>query len=146
MWKIDVTAHSAADPETVYRLVTDGAQWPSCSDLGSFTLERPGEAEREGVGAIRVFRTGLVTSRELVVAAEPGRRFGYTVLSGMPLRDYRADIELTPEDGGTRITWHSEFATRYPGTGRFLRWFLGFIIGRLVAGLAERAAAGVPRS
>ncbi len=141
-----MTAHSAADPETVYRLVSDGAQWPSCSDLGSFTLERPGETEREGVGAIRVFRTGTVKSRELIVAAEPGRRFSYTVLSGMPLRDYRADIELVPDDGGTLITWHSGFDARYPGTGRFLRWFLDRFIGRLVAGLAERSASGMPRS
>jgi hypothetical protein len=142
MLEIDVTARSEADPDTVYRLLADGAQWPSCSGLGSFALERPGDGEREGVGAIRVFRTGTVTSRELVVDAVPGRRFGYTVLSGMPLRDYRADIDLTPDGGGTIIKWHSGFTARYPGTGWLFRWYLARFIGRLVAGLAERAAAG----
>jgi hypothetical protein len=146
MWEIDLAARSVADPDTVYRLVADGAQWPSFSGLGSFTLERPGESEREGVGAIRVFRTGTVSSREQIVVAEPGRRFSYVVLSGMPVRGYRADIDLVPDGEGTLIRWHSGFEARYPGTGRFLRWFLRRFISGLVAGLAERAAVGAARS
>ncbi len=142
MLEIDLTARSEADPDTVYRLLADGAQWPLCSGLGSFELESPGEKEREGVGAIRVFRTGRVTSRELVVEAEPGRRFGYTLLSGMPLRDYRADIGLTKDGDGTLIAWHSGFEAKYPGTGWLFRWYLNRFIGRLVAGLAERATTG----
>ncbi len=142
MLEIDVTARSDADPGTVYELLVDGAQWPSCSGLGSFELERPGEDEREGVGAIRVFRTGRVVSREQVVAAEPGRRFGYTLLSGMPLRGYRADIELTPDGDGTLIAWHSEFTAKYPGTGWLFRWYLHRFIGRVVVGLAGHATTG----
>ena len=142
MQSIDLTARSEADPDTVYRLLADGAQWPLCSGLGSFELERPGETEREGVGAIRVFRTGRVVSRELIVAADPGRGLSYTVLSGMPLRDYRADIGLTRDGSGTLITWHSGFEAKYPGTGWLFRWFLTRFIGRVVAGLAERAGTG----
>lgn len=140
MLQIDVTARSEAGPDAVYRLLTDGARWPECSALGSFTLERPGEREREGVGAIRVFATGTVRNRELVVEAVPGRRFSYTLLSGMPLRDYRADVDLTPDGTGTIIHWHSAFGVKYPGTGWFFRWFLGRFIRGLVPGLAAYAA------
>lgn len=140
MVDINVSARSEADPDTVYRLVADGAQWPTCSGLGSFELERPGDDEREGIGAIRVFRTGTVTSRELVVDAVPGRRFSYTVLSGMPLRDYRADIDLAPDGDGTIIRWHSGFRARYPGTAWLFRWYLTRFIGVLVTGLAARAS------
>jgi Polyketide cyclase / dehydrase and lipid transport len=140
MQEIDVTARSAADPDTVYRLLMDGARWPECSSLGSFALERPGEEEPEGAGAIRVFTTGTVRSRELVVETVPGRRFSYTLLSGMPLRDYRADVDLAPDGSGTIIRWHSRFAAKYPGTGWFFRWFLGRYIGGLVPGLAAYAA------
>ncbi|WP_329520204.1 SRPBCC family protein [Spirillospora sp. NBC_01491] len=144
MQEIEVTARSAADPGAVYRLLLDGARWPECSPLGSFELERPGETEREGIGAIRVFTTGTVKSREQVVEAVPGRRFGYVLLSGLPLVGYRADLLLTPDGDGTVISWRSRFRPRYTGTGWFFRLFLGGVIRRLVAGLA--ATAGAPRT
>ena len=65
---IRVSATTPASPETVYALLRDGASWPEWSPLGSFELERPAGDEPEGVGAIRIFRTGRVTSREQIVA------------------------------------------------------------------------------
>ncbi|MBO3744769.1 SRPBCC family protein [Streptosporangiaceae bacterium NEAU-GS5] len=145
MLEINVRARSAAAPDKLYALVADGARWPECSAIGSFELERPGETEAEGVGAIRVFKTGTVKSRELVVEAVPGRRFAYTMLSGMPLRDYRADVELTPDGDGTIIEWRARFAAKYPGTGWFYRSLLQRVIGGLVRGLAARAAVSAER-
>src|SRR5438067_46868 len=112
---IRVDRKTAADAATVFRLLVDGVTWPTWSPLGSFELERAGNppagADRgEGVGAIRIFRTrrvtGEVINREEVVEAVPNRRFSYILLSGLPLRDYRADIDLEPVDGGTTIHWH----------------------------------------
>ncbi|GAB3980315.1 SRPBCC family protein [Plantactinospora veratri] len=100
---------------------------------------RPGRAG--GVGAIRIFRTGWLTSRERVVERVPDRRFSYELLSGLPLRDYRADVDLTPERGGTSIRWHSTFAARVPGTGWLYRRALHRFIGQVAAGLAAHAAA-----
>jgi hypothetical protein len=138
---IDVSAQSSADADTVYALVESGATWPTWTGLGSFELERPGEGAVEGVGAIRVFRTWPFTSREEIVERVPGRRLSYVLLSGMPLRDYRADIDLTPNADGTAIRWHSTFDATVPGTGWFWRWFLGRFIRDCANGLAREAGS-----
>jgi hypothetical protein len=49
-------------------------------------------------------------------------RFAYEFLSGLPVRDYRAEVTLTPaSDAGTHIRWRSRFAPKIPGTGWLLR-------------------------
>ena len=68
-------------------------------------------------GALRVFRTGRTRSCEEIIALEPGKRFGYALRSGLPLRDYRAYVDLTPDGEGTAIHWHSTFTGKVPGTG-----------------------------
>ncbi|RSD10449.1 SRPBCC family protein [Amycolatopsis eburnea] len=136
---ISVRGRTSAPPDTVYALLRDGASWPRWSPLGSFELVREGEGEPEGLGAIRLFRTGSVKSYEKIVALEPGRRFGYALDHGLPLRDYVAYVDLSPHDGGTEIHWHSTFTPKIPGTGWFYRRFLGRFIGRVVAGLVEAA-------
>ncbi|WP_410634176.1 SRPBCC family protein [Amycolatopsis sp. cmx-4-83] len=136
---ISVRGRTSAPPDAVYALLRDGATWPEWSPLGSFELVREGEKEPEGLGAVRLFRTGGVKSYEKVVALEPGRRFGYALEHGLPLRDYVAYVDLSPRDGGTEIHWHSTFTAKIPGTGWFYQWFLGRFIGRVVAGLVEAA-------
>ncbi|SEF32584.1 Polyketide cyclase / dehydrase and lipid transport [Amycolatopsis pretoriensis] len=137
--RISVRRVTAADADTVYALLRDGASWPRWSPLGSFELVRAGVDEPEGLGALRLFRTGGIRSYEEVVALEPGRRFGYALDHGLPLRDYVAYVDLAPVDGGTEIHWHSSFTAKVPGTGWFYRRFLARFIGRVVAGLAEAA-------
>src|SRR2546430_1033075 len=104
--RIDVTARSAADAQTIYRLLADGRTWPTWSPIGSFTPGDPAEVP-EKVGDIRLFRTGRTLSRERIVELVPGRRISYELLAGLPLRGYRADVDLTPEAGGTVIHWRS---------------------------------------
>jgi hypothetical protein len=138
---IDVTGRVPAPADTVYALLRDGASWPAWSPLGSFELEAPGQDEREGVGAIRVFRTGRVASRERIVELVPGRRLSYELLSGLPLKGYRADVDLTPDGDGTLVRWHSTFRAKIPGTGPLYRFALGRFIRQMVAGLATATAA-----
>jgi hypothetical protein len=138
--RISVHGRTSAPADTVYALLRDGASWPSWSPLGSFELVREGEGEPEGLGALRLFRTNGVRSYERIVALEPGRRFGYALEHGLPLRDYVAYVDLTPGDGGTAIHWHSTFTAKIPGTGWFYRWFLGAFIKRVVAGLVAATA------
>ncbi|WP_326560706.1 SRPBCC family protein [Micromonospora sp. NBC_01796] len=149
--EIDVTARSVAGVETVYALLRAGATWPTWSGLDSFELERAvppvdgngagdgGPGAHEEVGAIRVFRTGPMTSREEIVELVSARRLSYVLLSGLPLRDYRADVDLTPTLEGTTIRWHSTFEAKVPGTGWFYRLFLGRFIRQTAEGLAAYA-------
>ncbi len=130
----------------MYRLLRDGATWPVWSPIGSFELEREGAEGGESLGAIRIFHTGRSDSHEEIVGLEPARRFSYTLLSGLPLRSYRADVDIEPQDGGTAIHWHSSFRAKVPGTGGIYRRFLGGFIQRCVDGLATYAAETSERS
>jgi uncharacterized protein YndB with AHSA1/START domain len=137
--RIEHHATTTADPATVYALLRDGASWPSWSPIDSFELEREGDGEREGVGAVRVFRSGRVTGRDTIVELVPDRRLSYTHVSSLPVRDYRGDIDLTPVAGGTEIRWVSAFDPKIPGTGFMLRRGLDGFIAALTDGLAAHA-------
>ena len=138
--QIDEQAWSPASPQTVYALLAEGATWPTWSGIDSFELREPGDVGGESLNAVRVFRTGRTTSVERLVELVPGRRLSYSLLEGLPLRDYRADVDLTPVDAGTMIRWRSTFAAKRPGTGWLYRLVLSRFIRRAVRGLAEHAA------
>jgi hypothetical protein len=137
---IEVTAHSAAAPGEVFALLVDGNTWPSWSPIESFELERAGDPPPEGVGAIRVFRRGKTTGRDQIVEIVPGRRFGYVSLSGLPVRDYRAHVDLEPDDDGTTIRWQASFAPKVAGTGWLLERGLHRFLDQCAQGLAEHSA------
>ncbi len=138
--RIEQTAHTAADPATVYALLRDGSTWPTWGPIESFELEREGEGEPEGIGAMRILRKGRVTGRDTVVAFTRDRSFSYAH-KGLPVRDYRGDIELTPADGGTSIRWRVGYSALIPGTGWLLRIGLTRLIRDFVTGLATYSAA-----
>jgi hypothetical protein len=138
---ISKRAWTAASASEVYALLRDGATWPVWSPLESFRLEQEGPEGGESLGAIRVFTTGRARSREEIVVLDADRRFGYALLSGLPLKGYRALVDLEPRDGGTEIHWHSTFRAKLPGTGGLFRRFLGGFIGKCVDGLAAYATA-----
>lgn len=100
---IDIQVHTRAKANAVYALLRDGASWPRWTSIDSFELERAGEPEPEGVGAIRVFHRGKVAGRDQVAELVLDRRFSYLYLSGLPVRDYRADVDLEPEAEESRI-------------------------------------------
>lgn len=137
--KIDVRVTTTASPAAVYALLRDGATWPVWSPIGSFELRAEGTAEREGLGAVRVFRTGRITSVERIVELVPDRRFGYELEHGLAIRGYRADVDLSTEGDRTTIHWHSTFRAKVPGTGWLYRRTLSRFIQRCAEGLAAHA-------
>ncbi|PZF82455.1 SRPBCC family protein [Jiangella anatolica] len=138
--RIDVTATTTAPPGAVYALLRDGASWPGWSPIGSFELESPGQDGGESLGAVRVFRTGRVASRERLVELVPDRRLSYVLLSGLAIEDYRADIDLAEGPDGTTIRWRSSFRAKVPGFGGLYRRTLTKFIQQCAGGLAEHAA------
>jgi Polyketide cyclase / dehydrase and lipid transport len=131
---VHVEQKSDQSPQAVWERLVDTAQWPMWADFEHAQLERPGHDHPEGVGAIRVFRRGRWSSREEVVAFEPTNHFGYILLSGLPLRTYRADVNIVPSASGSAITWHSEFQPKVPGTG----WLFRLGLQRFIADTARR--------
>jgi len=139
---IDETATTGADPASVYALLADGSTWPEWSPIGAFELIEPGAGAPEGLGAVRLFTTGRHKSRERVVTCEPGRAFAYVLEAGLPLREYKAVITLTPAAGGTSINWHSTFRPKVPGTG----WLYRRELGKFIRGSVEGLAAATDRA
>ena len=138
---VDHELTTKGSPADVYALLIDGSTWPEWSPIGSFELERAGAGTPEGVGAVRIFSTGRVRSKELVVVAKPNELFSYVMVSGLAIRDYQAVVTLLPrDDGGTVIRWRSTFKAKIPGTGWIYQRQLSAFIGSAVNGLAAWAS------
>ncbi len=136
---IDIRTTTSAGPAVVYALLTDGASWPDWSPIDSFELEKEGADESEGVGAVRVFRDGRIEGRDTIVELVADRRFGYTHVSPLPIKDYRAVVDLEPDGSGTRIRWRASFKATVPGTGPVLRLAVGRFLRQCAEGLAGAA-------
>lgn len=138
--KARATATSTAPPEVVYELLLDPTTWTAWSTMHEVRLEVPGRDEPYGVGSVRALDRGRVHGLDEVVELVPGKRFGYRHVRGLPVRDYRADVDLEPIAGGTRITWSATFRPRYVGTGWILRSGVRRLLAAMTTGLAEHAA------
>ena len=137
------SANSSAGAAAVFALLKDSSSWPRWSVFISSGLERSGDQEPEGVGAIRTFATHVSRTRELVTKLVPDRQLSYQLLSGFPFRDYHADVVLTPSGGGTRIDWTASFRCRY-GTGWFWRLFMNNVLSDMARRLAAAAEKTAP--
>ena len=136
---IEVSARSAAPPQTVWRLLADQEGWPRWAPLGKVIRDLDGAPEPDGVGAERrIVKYGL-TTRERITAFEPPHRLTYVLLSGLPLRNYAAEVSLEADDGGTLIRWRSRFDGAFPGAGPLMKPGLAFNIGRVAKALAREA-------
>lgn len=136
--EIDIRGTTQADPAAVWRLLGDSTTWPAWTPIETAEIVEPGGAD--GLGEIRTFTTGRVTVREEIVERTPERRLSYTLLAGLAVRDYRADIDLTPTGAGTEIRWHTTFTAKFPGAGPLYRRALQKATQRFVDGLVQAAA------
>src|SRR5438270_13190894 len=108
---IDVTVETQAPRGAVWRVHADSPRYAEWGVWDRSEMERPGTSEPYGLGAIRMLTQGKRSLREEVVAFEPGSRFDYRVLSGIPVRDYVGRVDLSDgAGGGTTIRWRSTFS------------------------------------
>ena len=142
-YSYEVTARSAAPPEAVFALLADGAGWSRwAGPLVRYSAWEAGGPEPPGgVGSVRILGTRLLHSREQIVEHRPPELLAYEVRSGWPVRGYRADVRLQPDDGGTRITWSGTFDALVPGTGAAVLAFTR----PMIAGFSRRLAAAAGR-
>ena len=107
--RFEVFARSTAPPEAVWRWLADASSWKEWTKLTTAELERDGAPDPDGVGAIRrLGRAGRVSREEVLVFDAP-THLAYTILSGVPVKNYRADVHLTPDGDGTLIAWRASF-------------------------------------
>jgi len=139
-----VEATTRAPVDAVWPLVGEARRWSDWSFLTGTGLEREGAPEPDGVGAVRKFTRFGVGSREEVVAWDPPGHLAYRILSGFPVRNYRADITLTSQGGGTRIEWSGTYDPKWPGTGGILASVVPAMMQRFADSLAAYADGLAP--
>ncbi|MFL5898497.1 MAG: SRPBCC family protein [Solirubrobacterales bacterium] len=134
----------AAPPEVVFDVLTDHRRYTEITPLRRAELEREGDPEPNGLGAIRVLGIAGPPMREEVIAYERPFRFSYTVLSGLPFRDHVGTVELSPGDGGTDVVYAIHTTPTLPLGGFAAVAVLKQAIKSLLGGVAkesERRAA-----
>ncbi len=145
MTTISISGQADAPIEVVWSLVADARNYSSWALPRSTTLEREGALTPDGVGAIRRFGAWPVFSREEVVVFEPPQQLSYVLLSGLPVRNYRADVELrevvaSPGGVSTAVSWTSSYEVPRRWLRRPMQLFLNLILKDFVRRLAKEAA------
>jgi len=139
-------ADSSAPVETVWQLVSTVGAWPSWSRHKLARLARNGSPTPDGVGAVRLLGVSPAkptkVNREEVVAFDAPTHFAYTLLSGLPVDDYRSDVTLHAlPGGGTRITWESRFDTH-----GVVGWFWVLVVRSVLKRWSRDLARGADRA
>jgi uncharacterized protein YndB with AHSA1/START domain len=140
----EIKTWSPASPDKVFAMVADSRGWPRWAGplIRQSTLEREGQPEADGVGAVRRLGSGPFSSREEIVDYDPPKHLAYVMRGQFPIRGYRSDIDLSDgAHGGTVISWRSRFVPVVPGTGPIFGGFLKNIVGDFARRLAKQAAA-----
>jgi len=142
-YSFSAEATSSAAPDALFAVLAHAPGWKDWAGwfVRESSWDREGTPPPGGVGSIRKVGAKPVYGREETVEYDPPTRFAYRILSGQPVKSYRADVELTPIESGTRVRWSGRFEPSIPGTGPFMRWYFQ----RLVTGFARRLAAYAER-
>jgi hypothetical protein len=134
-----VEARAAAPVEAIWPLVGEALRWQEWSFLTRTALEREGVPAPDGVGAVRRFTRMGIGSREEVLAWDPPHHLAYTIVSGFPVRNYRADLTLESEGDGTRIRWSGTYDEKWPGSASAIGALLAHMMQKFATDLARYA-------
>jgi uncharacterized protein YndB with AHSA1/START domain len=129
----------AAPPETVFDVLTDHRRYPEITALRKAELEREGDPEPNGLGAIRVLTVAGPPMREEVIAYERPFRFSYKILSGLPVRDHVGTVEMRPKGGGTEVVYAVKTTPTIPLVGPVFMLGLKKAIRDLIGGVAKES-------
>jgi uncharacterized protein YndB with AHSA1/START domain len=133
-----------APPETVFDVLTDHRLYSELTPLRKAELEREGETDINGVGAIRRLTAMGPPMREEVIVFDRPSRFSYKVLSGLPVRDHVGTVSFEANGAGTKVTYAVRTTPTVPVAGGLVVVAVRRAISQLLNGVsaeAERRAA-----
>jgi uncharacterized protein YndB with AHSA1/START domain len=134
---------SSASPPAVFEVLADATRWREWAGrmITVSDWAREGDPAPGGVGAIRRLGRPPAFALEEILEYDPPHHLAYTIVRGLPVRGYHADIDLAAAVGGTIIRWAGAFEPKVPGTGALL----AAVLGHIVHGYATAAAAEAER-
>ena len=145
---VEAEQTARATPEVLWALISDVTRYPEWGPWSAAGYRQPGDTAPRGPGAVQWLRSArraylrYVTSIEKILVVEEPRRLAYTVIGGIPVRNYHAEITLTPTAAGTHVrwaaTWDATLAGRFVQRG--LRTFYPQVVADLVAAAEEQSA------
>jgi uncharacterized protein YndB with AHSA1/START domain len=140
---VEAEGVAQAAPEVVWELVANADRYHEWGPWSASGYQSRAD-HADGPGVIRWMRYGRTTTVEKVLDAEKGRRLTYTVVKGIPVRNYRAEVTLTPQGEGTHIRWSASWDRTLPGriVHRRLRAIYPRVVSLLIAAADRRVPAG----
>ena len=136
--RFDIRTRSSRTPAELYELLIDARSWPRWGTVDELVLDRSEGIDpdgRDGVGAVRAFRTGRVVTSERITHLEPDRLLAYRGAGHPVVHHYEARVELRPVAGGSLVRWSGEYTAGFP-VGLLLRPLLARTTRRMARGLA----------
>lgn len=138
---VEAEGTTTAAPAAVWPLIADATRYSEWGPWSASGYENPdGDT---GVGSVRWMRNGPWTTVEKVLEMETSRRIVYNVLRGIPVRNYRAELTLTPDGTGTHIRWAADWDRTLGGwlVHRKLRTLYPQVVAALIAAAEREPAA-----
>jgi uncharacterized protein YndB with AHSA1/START domain len=106
--------------ETVWAVLADHEGMRDWGPGLTARVTKSGATERNGLGAVREISSPLPMAAivEEIIEFEPPHKFAYRALAGVPLKNYRGDVELSESDGHTTIRYSISGDARVPLAAR----------------------------
>lgn len=139
MAEFTLTRRMNASPEAVFDAITDHRRYSDYTPIRRAELEREGDTEPNGEGAIRALHLVGPPMRERVIAYERPRLFSYELISGLPVRDHVGTVTIDPAGSGSLVTYQVETTPTIPFSGPVLVSALKLSLGRLMAAVQREA-------
>jgi uncharacterized protein YndB with AHSA1/START domain len=133
---VRAVATTSATPQTLWALLSDATTY---ANWGPWNASGYEESNARGKGALRWMRYGRKTTVERILELDENRRLVYSVERGIPVRNYRAEVTLTPTPDGTHVVWSAQWDRTL--LGRAVHWKLRTLYPEVTAKLVAAAEA-----
>jgi uncharacterized protein YndB with AHSA1/START domain len=131
MRTIRVTRRIAAARERVFDLLADHANYDRFRGIRRSELLRDGHPTPNGVGALRVVRSGPIRFEEEITTYDRPSQLDYLIVRiNAPYEHEGGRIRLSYEDGGTFAEWTSVFSVPTPLVGGVQEGVWAYVLGR----------------
>jgi len=112
--------------EKVWATVSDFTRAPSPAII--IEVEKEGDPEASGIGAIRNINIKGAKAKERLEAVDAPNSITYSMLSGAPVKEYLGTVKVIAQNGATLINWDVKLIPKIPGIG----WIVAMVIKKAI--------------